>query len=164
MNIIISQLPHCDRSPPEANSTTVRTLLLEQSHTITKNFRALKEHLTALDKSLDLFKHNPCLEATDMVLGNLFAMCLALDTTQATYEDCKTFRSGAANDSTHLLAQDAGASPSGDSMTTGGIKLIREFLAQGEEDVKIMKGMLLSRIRDIEGLKATYKHSQASEF
>jgi hypothetical protein len=160
MNIIIPKLPHCDRSSPEINSEIVLGQLLEQGHTIRNIFRELKEHMATLDKSFDLFTYDPSLEATDTVLGSLFAMYSALDTAQATYE---TFRSGPTNGSIHHLTQDVSASPRGYTRTTEAIEIMREFLAQGEVDVQMMKGMLLGRIRNVEGLKATFEHSQASK-
>ena len=141
MDFIILRISQCYNSSPEVNSMTVLGQVLEQYHTIIKIFRGLEVQCVDLDQSCSLFNHDPCLKSTDEVIGSLLTIYLVLDLAQTSYEEFEMLSQSVVKNSAHRLVPET---------ISEIIDELKEFLAQVKVCVKMMKGLLLSRIRDLE--------------
>ena len=150
MYFLILQIGQCDNSPPEVNSMPVLGQLFEQYHTITKILRALKVRWADLDQCCNLFKENHCLKSANEMLDSPFAMYSVLDLAQTSCEKPEILSQSVVTNNIHHLTRETTATQSTNNKHAETIDVIRGFLAEVEGDVKMMKGLLLRRIRDME--------------
>lgn len=144
MDFIILRISRCYNSPPEVNSRTVLSQLLEQYHAIIKIFRGLKVRCADLDQNCSLFNQDPCLKSTNEVIGSLLTMYSVLDLAQKSYEEFEILGQSVMKNSAHYLASEP---------TSEIVNELSGFLAEAEGYVKTTKGLLLSRVQDLEVLK-----------
>jgi hypothetical protein len=150
MYFLILLLWQYDNGPPEVDSMSVLNQLLEQYHIIINIFHALKVRWADMDQSCDLFKQEPCLKSVNGVLDSLFTMYSVLDLAQTSCGKLEIFSQSVGINSVYHLARETTATQRTNNTISETIDVLREYLAEVKGDVKMMKGLLLKRIRDLE--------------